>query len=147
MIERVQRSVVALSIIDAKGGEQFENLFFDGRVGRVQRWGQFRHILAIIDDVVETDAGIHDALDGRDTLDLKLQSSPVRFSTRAALQLVPHLLPTCDTKIHVHQTSQDCRKNSEQKCNRIVSYLLLPIRCHPFEVLDFKVEFEVEWLQ
>ena len=37
MIERVQRSVVALSIIDAKGGEQFENLFFDGRVGRVQR--------------------------------------------------------------------------------------------------------------
>jgi len=96
MFECVQSALIAVSIVDAKGGEQFENLFLDGGVGRVESRGQFGHVLPVLDDVVESDSRIHDALDGRDALHLRLKPSPVESGSSAVtFHLLLHLVPTC----------------------------------------------------
>lgn len=71
MLESVERAGVAIGVVDAEGREQFEDLLLDCWVGRVEGRGQFGHILAILDDVVESDSRIHDAAYRVGALDLQ----------------------------------------------------------------------------
>ena len=115
MFEGVERAVVAVSVVDAQGGEQLEDLLLDGRVGRVEGRRQLGHILAVLDDVVEPDARIHDALQRRHALQLQLQLQPSPVVVLLLVDLVAvvlvgrSLLKSCDVIAAVavvHQSSE-----------------------------------------
>lgn len=61
MFKSIERASVAIGVVDAEGREELEDLLFNGGVGRVEGRRQFSDILAVLDDVVESDARIHDA--------------------------------------------------------------------------------------
>lgn len=97
VLESIERAGVAVGIVDAEGREELEDLFLDGGVGRVEGRGQFGHILAVLDDVVEPDARIHDAAYRVGALDL--QPRPVDGLTAVVVHLaLIQLMPTCVKK-------------------------------------------------
>ncbi len=71
MLESVERARVAVAVVDAEGREELKDLLLDGRVGRVESRRQFGDVLAVLDDVVESDSRIHDAAYRVGALDLQ----------------------------------------------------------------------------
>ena len=88
MFESIERAGVAVGVVDAEGWEELKDLLLDGRVGRVEGRGQFGHILAVLDDIVESDSRIHDAAYRVCALDLQPRPIGLTF-VYLALQLVP----------------------------------------------------------
>ncbi len=56
VLKGVEGSGVTVSIVDAEGREELKDLFLDSCIGRIEGGGQFRHILPVLDDVIETDS-------------------------------------------------------------------------------------------
>ena len=52
VFKSVECAAVAIGVIDTQGWQQFEDLFLDGTVSRVQSWRQFSHIFTVLNDVI-----------------------------------------------------------------------------------------------
>lgn len=96
MLQSIERASVAVSIVDAEGRQQLEHLFLDGNIGRVEGRRQLGHVLAVLDDVVQSDSGIHDGSYGIDAL--YLQPSSVDLVPRFAVDLLSQAVPTFTNK-------------------------------------------------